>query len=335
MKHTGCQARTGVVVPKLNSIKSTVSLSKSASLRLKWIDYYNSHDNNARLTCRHFGITHRTFYRYYNRVKTEGLVGLEARSCRPNKLRSPTTPQTVISAVKQLRKANPEYSKYKLAIILKRDYGCTVSASTIGRIITRHNLFFQSPIKPKNHPNRLRSAKRLRKPKNLAVTNPGQLIEVDVKHLPNLGVKRYAFVAVDIVSKQAAVHVASTISSNQGSIAWKKAVHKLGLPKMLVTDNGSENYGAFEKLVASQPIKHYWAKPRTPKDKPHVERLIGSIERECIQWGGVATDLKDQQDIIDSWLDKYHNYRPHQSLNYLTPNEYKAKIQGQEVALML
>ncbi|MDZ7785506.1 MAG: integrase core domain-containing protein [Candidatus Saccharibacteria bacterium] len=169
----------------------------------------------------------------------------------------------------------------------------------------------------------------------MSVSSPGRLVEVDVKHLPNLGSKRYAFVAVDVVSKQASVHVAGTISSAQGALAWKKAVHRLGLPRMLVTDNGSENYGAFEKLVESQPVKHYWARPRTPKDKPHVERLIGSMESECIQWGGVATDLQDQQDVINEWLQKYHDYRPHESLNYLTPNQYKSKIQDEKVALRL
>ncbi len=37
--------------------------------------------------------------------------------------------------------------------------------------------------------------------------------------------------------------------------------------------------------------------------------------------------------LINQWLVKYHNYRPHQSLNYLTPNEFKARIQDTEVAL--
>lgn len=332
--HTGVATRTGVVVPRLSSIRSTVSLSKDAKQRLKWIDYYHAHGSNARLTCRHYGIAHRTFYRYYNRFKQEGLAGLETRSERPKTVRQPTTPRPVIDAVKQLRKTNPEYSKYKLAIILKRDYGYSVSSSTIGRIISRYQLFFTPPIKPKGHPQRRKQIERLRKPKDFKASQPGDLIEVDVKHLPNTGVKRYGFVAIDVVSKQTTVHVASTISSAQGALAWRKTVHKFGLPKAVLCDNGSENMGAFAKLLRDQPTKHYWARPHTPKDKPHVERFIGTLERECLQWGGVATDLKDQQEIINQWLAKYHNYRPHQSLNYLTPNEYQAKMKDKEVALM-
>lgn len=331
---TGTQTRIGLVFPGLASVRPTTTLSKPARQRLKWIDYYHGHGNNARLTCRHFGIAHRTFYRYYARFKQQGLSGLEARSARPKRVRQPTTPRPVTDVVKRLRQVNLEYSKYKLAVILKRDYGYSLSASTVGRIISRYNLFFAPPVQRKGHPGRRQSIARIRKPKDFKPVNPGDLIEVDVKHLPNTGKTRYGFIAIDVVSKQATVHVASTISSAQGALAWKKAVRRLGLPQAVLTDNGSENMGAFAKLLAEQPTEHYWARPHTPKDKPHVERFIGSLERECLQWGGVATDLADQQDIVNQWLNKYHDYRPHQSLGYLTPAEYLAKLKAEEVALM-
>ena len=332
--HTGIHTRIGTVVPRLGSIKTTVSLSKVAKLRLQWIDYYNSHGKNARLTCRHYGIAHRTFYRYYQRSIKQGLIGLESRSHRPSHVRQPLTPLPVLSIVRNLRKTNPEYSKYKLAVILKRDYGYSLSASSIGRIISRYDLFFNPTVKPKGHPQRLAHLARNRKPKTFKATRPGQLIEFDVKHLPSVDTKRYGFVAIDIVSKRVSVHVAQTISSHQATIAWKKAVYQLGIPIAVVTDNGSENLGAFAKLLQTETTEHYFARPHTPKDKPHVERFIGSLERECVQWGGLATNLADQQHIINQWLDKYHNYRPHQALNYLTPNEYLDKIKEEEVALI-
>lgn len=334
MKHTGTQTRTGVLVPRLSSIRQTVTLSKQASIRLKWIDYHHTHGNNVRLTCRHFGMAHRTFYRYYQRFKQQGLAGLEAHSHRPHNVRQPLTPLTVVDAVRKLRKANPEFSKYKLQVILKRDYGYSLSASSVGRVISRYQLFYTSPVKPKGHPQRRAHLLRKRKPKDLLATKPGQLLEFDVKHLPSVGTKRYAFVAIDVVSKQAVIHVAQTISSHQAALAWKKTVHRLGLPTAVLTDNGSENLGAFADLLKTQSTHHYFARPHTPKDKPNVERFIGSLEQECIQWGGLATDLSDQQQIINLWLKKYHSYRPHQSLNYLTPDEYSAKLQHEEVALM-
>jgi len=290
------------------------------------MDYYQVHGQNAALVARHFGISKSCFFKWKQRYDQHGLGGLLDQPKRPKRVRQPLTSALVVDAIRTLRKANPEYSKYKLCVILKRDYGYQVSASTIGRVITKYNLFFAPPIKQKGHPGRRQSIARIRKPQGYVVTEPGDLVEVDVKHLPHINGRRYGFVAIDVVTKQATVHVSSSISSAQGALAWKKAVHQLGLPKAVLTDNGSENMGAFAKLLSEQPTEHYWARPHTPKDKPHVERFIGSLERECLQWGGVSTDTKDQQDIINQWLKKYHGYRPHQALNYLTPDEYKATL---------
>ena len=320
--------------PQLRKVHRTVALSKPAKLRLAWMDYYLANGKNGALTARHFGIAKSCFFKWKSRFDQQGLSGLEARSNRPGTIRQPTTPSDVVAAIRTLRKANPEYSKYKLQVILKRDYGYQVSASTVGRVISRYRLFFTPPIQRKRHPGRQQSVARIRKPKDLIATRPGDLVEVDVKHLPNTGTRRYGFVAIDVVTKQTVVHVASTISSTQGALAWRKAVHQLGLPKAVLTDNGSENMGAFAKLLQEQPTEHYWARPRTPKDKPHVERFIGSLERECLQWGGVATDLADQQLVINEWLKKYHSFRPHQSLGYLTPDEYKATIASEEPSSM-
>jgi putative transposase len=127
--------------------------------------------------------------------------------------------------------------------------------------------------------------------------------------------------------------VATTITSRQGALAWRKAVADLGLTKPAVlTDNGSENLGAFAALLQAEDIPHYFARPRTPTDKPYVERVIGTLERECIQWGGLV-DISEQQQVIDEWLNKYHSYRPHQALGYLTPDAYASKLRA-EVSTM-
>lgn len=251
-----------VAPPQFKRIKQTVTLSKPAKLRLSWMDYYHTHGNNAALTARHFGIAKSCFFKWKKRYDQCGLRGLTDRSKRPVHVRRSLTPQPVIVAIKALRKANPEYSKYKLEVILKRDYGYQVSASTIGRIIRKHRLYFDPPVRPKSHPYRRTSIQRLRKPSSLKPSKPGDLVEVDVKHLPHLGSKHYGFVAIDVVSKRACVHVTSSISSKQGAIAWQKAVQRLGLPTAVLNDNGSENLGAFAKLIADQQVTHYFARPK-------------------------------------------------------------------------
>lgn len=323
-RHTGTPGRAhNVARPAFLNLSVPPNLSKQAKLRLSWMDYYRLHQD-AVLTCRHFGIGRSLFYKWHKRYLLLGPRGLEDVSKRPAHTRAPTTPLAQVDLIRSLRRTHPEYSKYKLQVILERDHNVLVSASTIGRVISRYQLFFARPVKPKGHPHRIA---RHRLPKSSTNLLPGELVEVDVKHLPFTNSKRYAFVAIDRATRRTSIHVASTISSIQGAVAWNKAVTALGLSSpMVLTDNGSENLGAFAKLLEDTNTPHYFARPHTPKDKPYVERVIGTLERECIQWGGIGYDLAEQQEVIDEWLKKYHSFRPHQALGYLTPDEYTAKL---------
>ena len=53
------------------------------------------------------------------------------------------------------------------------------------------------------------------------------MIEFDMKHIriPNNG-KKYAMVAIDVVAKQAVIHVSNTCTSTSGKIAYQKAVER-------------------------------------------------------------------------------------------------------------
>ena len=48
-----------------------------AKQRLKWMDYYRDHGENAALTCRYFGISRQTFYRWKRRYNPRDLTSLE------------------------------------------------------------------------------------------------------------------------------------------------------------------------------------------------------------------------------------------------------------------
>src|SRR5438132_5357047 len=58
-------------------------LSREARVRLDWMDFYHRCRNVAR-TCRHFGISRKTFYRWHRRYNPYNLTTLEARSPPPS-----------------------------------------------------------------------------------------------------------------------------------------------------------------------------------------------------------------------------------------------------------
>lgn len=321
-------------MPGAAAIAKTPNLSREAKQRLKWFDYY-SQCKDVSQTCRYFGISRKTFHKWKTRYSKYRLSTLESQSRRPKTFRISRIPWETIRQIKTLRTKYPYYSKYKLAVILKRDHNVILSASTVGRIIKKHNLFFKLPYpsKKKRYASR-RSIERKHLPPDYAMANPGDLIESDTKHLPFLGKKRYAFVAIDCVGKGIAIKLSTTPSSKQNALLIDKAKANFPFPvRAWENDNGPENLKDFHSTLEESHIPHYFAYPYCPDDKPYVERVIGTLEREFVQQGNLASDLVEQQRRIDIWLDEYHNFRPHESLGYLTPNEYYQKTIGRTIKI--
>lgn len=336
--YTGCHMNTyGSILPGSASLaRIPARLSRGARQRVKWFDYYRQ-SNNISKTCRYFGISRKTFHKWKRRYLKYYLPSLESQSRKPKRFRSSKVPLETILLVKKLRTKHPYYSKYKIAVILRRDHAVTLSASTVGRIIKKHNLFFKTPYpsKKKRYASK-KSIERKHLPHDYSLAKPGDLIESDTKHIPFLGKKRYAFVAIDCVGKGATITIAATPSSAQNSALITKAKDSFPFHiKAWENDHGPENLKDFRAALLKKKIPQYFAYPYCPDDKPYVERLIGTLEREFVQQGNLRSDMKEQQRRIDAWLDEYHNFRPHQSLGYLTPNEYYLKTIGKTINRVL
>ena len=73
-----------------------------------------------------------------------------------------------------------------------------------------------------------------------------------------------------------------------------------------------------------QGAKHspYYIYPRTPKQNAYVERSHGSDEEEFYQQGNIYQDRETMDSKLREWADVWNKTRPHQALDYRTPNEY-------------
>ena len=125
-------------------------ISKDAQRRVRWFDYYQAHDHNARLTCRHFGINPETFYRWNRRCDPHHLESLEDRSHRPKHVRQPTASAELVAQVLQLREQYPKWGKDKLVVnFIVETPSMYFVNSYILTIITSWSLF------PATHPENL------------------------------------------------------------------------------------------------------------------------------------------------------------------------------------
>ncbi len=106
--------------PRSGQLKRVgVELGRAARVRLTWMDYYRGTENVA-LTCRHFGISRQTFYRWQRRYDPLDLTTLEDHSHRPRRIRQPTWSFPLEEKVLTLRLQFPRWGKDKLAVLLRR-----------------------------------------------------------------------------------------------------------------------------------------------------------------------------------------------------------------------
>lgn len=313
------------ILPTGNKLRS-VNLSREAKHRLRVISYYLS-CKSVSLTCRHYGICRSYFYKWYKRFNPYNLSSLEDLSRKPHRVRSSTYSYELVGLIRKLRKDYPRLSSKKLRVVLLRDYSIGYSAATIGRIIKKYSLYFSRVIHIRSHRKGGIKSWVTRKPYDLKAKGPRQVVEFDMKHiyLPD-GIRLYAFVAIDIFTKEAIIHVGSRPSSLQAKLALQKTVERFGRDICIVNDNGSENFSRALEFLKEENVTQYFARPHTPKDKPHVENLIGKLQQECLDEDRSAKNVAELQVQINRWLNDYHFFRPHQALNYLTPDEYCATL---------
>ncbi len=98
-------------VPGATRLARLPELSGMARLGLKRFDHYWACGHNAALTCRYFGISRQTFYRWKRRYNPRDLHTLEARSHCPRRLRAPTWSPELDLAVLHLREQYPKWGK--------------------------------------------------------------------------------------------------------------------------------------------------------------------------------------------------------------------------------
>lgn len=301
------------------------SLSKDALKRLTWIDWYLSHGKNAESACRHFAISKSVFYRWFNRFDKKNLKTLEfdTRTRRPHRLREMTTPLWVRNKVYEVRKADPEKSKYEIQRELK-SLGIQVGQTAIGKIIKRHpelqNL--QHKKRVRKHHNykiaRIKAAYELRE-KEL-----GSLIQIDTKHLYILGIRFYLFVAIDSKSRYGFIWAYKNASSLNAADFLLKVIDYFPFRVQAVnTDNGSEYLLNFHKACEKLNIPHYFTYPHTPKMNGRAERLIQTVEYEFFNYQyDLLPDIDEINKRCAIFNDKYNNKRYHRAISYRTPKEF-------------
>ena len=304
-----------------------VELSREARVRLAWMDFY-ARSGNAAHTCRHFGISRQTFYRWLKRYEPLDLTTLEERSHCPRRRRQPTWSFTLEGKVLTLRLQFPRWGKDKLAVLLRRQR-VPVSTSMVGRILTQLKRQGRLVEPPRTGVPGSRRALRprpyaVRKPKQYAVLEPGDLVEVDtleVRPVPGVAFKQ--FTARDVVSRWDVVQAHTRATAQTATEFLDTLQHRMPFPiRAVQVDGGSEFAAEFEQACQLRGLHLFVLPPRSPKLNGAVERANRTHTEEFYQVTACSLEMKKLNRELRQWERIYNTVRPHQALGYLTPLQF-------------
>lgn len=292
----------------------SLKLSVKARQRLAWMDLFRECGNAAQV-CRHFSIPLRTFWRWKKRFDPWDLKSLEDRSHRPKHSPRRISWETE-KAILALKQAHPRWGMAKIAFKL-RSQSVKVSPMTCWRVCKRHSLIVRYKTRKRKAP----------KPRvNLAsIKLPGDLFQMDTKHVNLHGRKVYQYTIIDVVSKKRHADIywhadmVTTIKFLEAAlkeIPWK--------PRMIQTDNGSEFGRSVSIFLRKQSIRHVFSHKSRPVENCYVERSHRIDEEEFYSVGPIGTTFQELRERFAAYLNMYNNERPHWGLKGLTPAQFIA-----------
>jgi len=311
-----------------------VELSRAAQVRLAWMDFHRRTQNVA-LTCRHVGISRQTFYRWRKRYEPLDLTSLEECSHCPHHRRRPSWSVLLERKVLTLRLQFPRWGKDKLVVLL-REQKLKVSTSMVGRILTQLKRTGQllDPPRQAVPGSRRRLRPRpyaVRKPKQYAVSRPGDLVQVDTLEVrPVPGVVFKQFTARDVVSRWDVIQAHGRATAFAASQFLETLLQRMPFPvRALQVDGGSEFAAEFEPACQRRGLRLFVLPPRSPKLNGAVERANRTHTEEFYQVNPCSLEMNKLNRELRHWEHIYNTVRPHQSLGYLTPRQFLIHLSSQ------
>lgn len=274
------------------------------------------------------GISRATYYRTVLKLKALAK-GLPLPSRRPQRCRSHCWTEPQLQQLLTVRRAHPTYGKAKLAVILKRDHGWTLSESTVGRMVKqlmvkglitksasalgkkRHRSFAKGHAQPWTY-----------KPYKAMIM--GERVQIDPMTVTKNGITVKHFQAWDRISK----FIHANVYSHAKSTAAKRFLlelveHTPFKIHSIQVDGGSEFRAEFEKACADLNLPLIVLPPRKPQYNGGVERGNRTFQEEFYADPRLlAYSLGHIRSELTKALHIYNAYRPHFNLKGLTPMEY-------------
>jgi len=222
----------------------------------------------------------------------------------------------VLAAMKRLALQYPRYGYRRIRIFLKRE-GHTMSWQRA------HRLWKAAALQlPQRRPRKRVAASR---PRPLPAFAPNRVWAYDfVFDACANGQQLKCLTVVDEFTRESlAIDVAGSIRSKRVIEVLARLVSQHGAPAILRSDNGPEFISkAILEWIVESNIEVALIDPGKPWQNGTDESFNGKFRDEClsVEW---FRSRREAKVIIETWRQHYNLVRPHSSLDYRTPVEFR------------
>ena len=228
----------------------------------------------------------------------------------------------LIERLHELAMKHPRFGYRRIHALLKRE-DFKVNLKCLYRLWKQQNLSL-----PKKRPRKMRAKATIGIiPK---VTRDNQIWTYDFVFDQSLSGKSLKMLTlIDEFTREClAVEVGVSITSERVRQILQRVCFEKGMPEVIRSDNGSEFIGkAVGDWLEKNGIKPLFIEPGKPWQNGKGESFNGKLRDECLsrEW---FSSVKEAQVVIEGWRKFYNEERPHSSLGYLTPLEFKSKTEN-------
>lgn len=114
-----------------------------------------------------------------------------------------------------------------------------------------------------------------------------------------------------------------SIGSNRVITVLERLIRESGKPRMIRVDNGPEFIStALGDWCYDKGIKLHFIQPGKPNQNSYIERFNRSYRDDVLDVH-LFEDLSQVRDYTEIFREDYNLYRPHESLNNISPINYK------------
>jgi len=163
-----------------------------------------------------------------------------------------------------------------------------------------------------------------RAPGNIAPSRPNQVWAMDFQFDDISRGRRIKILNVtdEFTREVLAGQVARHLTAKDTVAVLEQIVGERGAPMHVRYDNGPEFISkALQRWCRRRGSRTSHIEPGAPWQNSFVESYNGHLRKELLDLE-LLDSVLEAQVLIDDWREEYNTYRPHQSLRYLTPEEF-------------